>query len=480
MAFTGPYPTKFSGHTNAMVISATAFSGGVTNAGTIGPGGGGIITNSTFLTGGFVNTNLISGTANGISVLSDSTIAGAIVDSGTIRATKDDILVSGGVVSGGIQVGSHGTISAGSSAIVVTNTTTFAGGITNSGTISAGHSHDGIFVSNTSIFSGGIRNAASGRIAAGASGIEVKLVTTFAGGISNAGTISASDFSRVGIYLSKDAVFGSSSAGGGITNTGTISSGAGAGIDLFNVTTVFGSIVNKGKIIAGHGGIDVSTVTVFGSGSAGGGITNSGTISADHDGIYVNAATFLGGITNSGTISTAFTGIFLKTVTTFLGGITNSGTIISKTSAHGVDNASLFSGDIRNSSSGRIVAGSSGIEIKLVTTFTGGIINAGTITSTGRVGIFVDNASLFSGDISNSSSGRIAAGSTGIEVKLVTTFAGASVTRARFPRALTAFSSKTLRSSPATSSIAAPAELRPAPPASRSSWSLPSRATSAT
>jgi hypothetical protein len=208
------------------------------------------------------------------------------------------------VVSGGIQVGSHGTISAGSSAIVVTNTTTFAGGITNSGTISAGHSHDGIFVSNTSIFSGGIRNAASGRIAAGASGIEVKLVTTFAGGISNAGTISASDFSRVGIYLSKDAVFSSSSAGGGITNTGTISSGAGAGIDLFNVTTVFGSIVNKGKIIAGHGGIDVSTVTVFGSGSAGGGITNSGTISAGHDGIYVNAATFLGGITNSGTIST--------------------------------------------------------------------------------------------------------------------------------------------------------------------------------
>jgi hypothetical protein len=36
----------------------------------------------------------------------------------------------------------------------VTNTTTFAGGITNSGTISAGHFNDGIFVLNTSIFSG--------------------------------------------------------------------------------------------------------------------------------------------------------------------------------------------------------------------------------------------------------------------------------------------------------------------------------------
>ena len=100
----------------------------------------------------------------------------------------------------------------------------------------------------------------------------------------------------MGIYLSKDAVFGSSSAGGGITNTGTISSTAGAGIDLVNVGTVFGSIVNSstGKIVAGHGGIDVTNGTVFGAGSAAGGITNAGTISAGHSGIFVNATTFLG------------------------------------------------------------------------------------------------------------------------------------------------------------------------------------------
>jgi hypothetical protein len=35
MPFKGPYPTKFSGSTTAMVISHTTFSGGVTNAGTI-------------------------------------------------------------------------------------------------------------------------------------------------------------------------------------------------------------------------------------------------------------------------------------------------------------------------------------------------------------------------------------------------------------------------------------------------------------
>ena len=86
MAFTGPYPTKFSGHTSAMVISATNFSGGVTNAGTIGAGGVTVIS-STFLTGGFLNSNLISGAPTGIAVLSGSTIHGAIVDSGRIVAS---------------------------------------------------------------------------------------------------------------------------------------------------------------------------------------------------------------------------------------------------------------------------------------------------------------------------------------------------------------------------------------------------------
>jgi hypothetical protein len=217
-----------------------------------------------------------------------------------------------------------------------------------------------------------------------------------------------------------------------------------------------GNIFDSGVIIGGIK-VDASSRIVASGGTANTAIT------------VANTATFGGGINNAGKLSAVFTGIFVSSVSVFTGGITNSGTISAGHSHDGifVSNTSIFSGGIRNAASGRIAAGDSGIEVKLVSTFTGGISNAGTITSTGRVGIFVDNASLFSGDISNSSSGRIAAGSTGIEVKLVTTFAGASVTRARFSRALTAFSSKTLRSSPATSSIAASAELRPAPPASR-------------
>jgi hypothetical protein len=138
MAISGPYPTKFSGHTTAMVISAATFTGGVTNAGTIGPNGV-TITSSTFLSGGFINTNLISGATNGIGVLAHSTINGAIVDSGRIVATNfgaNGILVSGGIVSGGIQVASHGAISAFSG--IKAFGATVLGGIINSGVIAAG------------------------------------------------------------------------------------------------------------------------------------------------------------------------------------------------------------------------------------------------------------------------------------------------------------------------------------------------------
>jgi hypothetical protein len=73
LAFTGPYPTTFSGNTGA--ISHTTFSGGVTNAGTIGAGGISV-SSSTFLSGGIVDTGVISG---GIRIDSHS----RIVASGT-------------------------------------------------------------------------------------------------------------------------------------------------------------------------------------------------------------------------------------------------------------------------------------------------------------------------------------------------------------------------------------------------------------
>src|SRR5215468_3272246 len=100
-----------------MVISHTAFSGGVTNAGTIGPGG--------------------------ISVISSTFLSGGILDSG--------------VIAGGINIDSHSRIVAsGGTAVLITQTQTFGGGIGNASLLSAGAS--GISLLFVSTFTGGIAN----------------------------------------------------------------------------------------------------------------------------------------------------------------------------------------------------------------------------------------------------------------------------------------------------------------------------------
>ena len=130
--------------------------------------------------------------------------------------------------------------------------------------------------------------------------------TTFGGGITNSGTISADLFA---IWLS-----GVSTFAGGISNRGVISGGV--GILLSQLSTFAGgsgsggAIVNSGKITGTFDGIRVVLVDTFA-----GGIVNSkgGTITVKSAaGIFVGAtptstsafvSTFLGGITNSGTIS---------------------------------------------------------------------------------------------------------------------------------------------------------------------------------
>jgi hypothetical protein len=220
VAFTGPYPTKFSGNTPAMVISHTTFSGGVTNAGTIGAGGISVV-NSKFLTGSLVDTGLISGAPVGFFV-SASTIHGSIVDSGAISAG-----------SAGIHVDS-GAISAGSAGIHV-DSAVVLGGIGSGGTVSAGD--QGIFIGSftqtlaVKVFAGGINN--SGRIMAGTTGISVDSVATFLGGINNRGTISEAGSGGNAILVDRVTSFM-----GGIVNSGTISAGGGLGVFGILITGV--------------------------------------------------------------------------------------------------------------------------------------------------------------------------------------------------------------------------------------------------
>ena len=239
------------------------------------------------------------------------------------------------------------------------------------------------------MFQGGIANSATTAVISGGNrGIRIENVSSFLGGISNAGLISGVETDGINVY--SVALFGSSSAGGGITNTGTIN-GGGSGIFIGFVSTFVGGISNSGIITgqsgAGIGMFDVasSTFGTFGASSMAGGITNSGTISAFYAGVKlsnVGSSEFFGGITNSGTITAAL----------------GDGISIVDVADDG-----SFSGNIVNAFSGMISSGKTGIYINDVgySAFSGGIINSGEIAAASGAGISIDDVPSISGGITN-------------------------------------------------------------------------------
>ena len=140
-----------------------------------------------------------------------------------------------------------------------------------------------------------------------------------------------------------------------------------------------------------------------------GGIANAGVIKSVHTGIFIDGGnTFGGGIANSGTISASNVGIQigLKTgggtlfgVTSFGGNVSNAGTITAKTGisivGSTVNGAIVDSGTLNATSRGilidntsKIVSSPTAIRIN-GPTFTGGISNAGAISSALGQGISV-------------------------------------------------------------------------------------------
>ncbi len=257
--------------------------------------------------------------------------------------------------------------------------------------------------------------------------------------VSNSGTISPG-----GVTLTNSQLLGS------LTNNGTIAGGimvdaqslvaAGVlGIGVFDTATFGGGIVNAGTITPANGnvGIRVDDVSLFT-----GGILNSGTISSSrvlaNQGVGINiggfnvanpGSTFSGGVTNSGTITAGVTGVLVSGISLFSGSISNSGTITA-TTGNGVfiTGVSNFTGAIVNSGSGVIRANTDGIEVGLagggqVSTFLGGIVNAGSITSSTAGGILVSGVSnTFGGGVVNA--GTINSNSYGINVQTVSNFSG--------------------------------------------------------
>ncbi len=365
------------------------------------------------------------------------TNAGAIVASATATgsgfgstASATGILICGcvgpfsnGIVnSGSILSRAQGTTA--SAVGMSLNSTTFLGGVTNSGTITA--------VAN-----------GSGTARAIGIGIGVEnVVSTFAGGVTNAGGIFVSATAGTSAAIAVGIGVRASTFSGDIANTGTIAvmangtratvTGIGAAVLSFG-----GSIVNNGTIAAvasdfggqaGAVGIGVYGTTSaisldpFGfessvASSFSGSIVNNGTIVAmgtgflaGANGIYVNASTLTGGITNNGSITAVANGTFAVVATginlgadTFAGDVVNNGAIVvavdpaaAPASGFGINihgtfgtlsTASFFGGSVVNMGSIAVVATAdsapakaTGISIA-VSTFAGSVVNHGSVSA---------------------------------------------------------------------------------------------------
>jgi hypothetical protein len=461
-----------------IAVQASSFSGGISNTGTVTgtgaaaagiavggiiPGAGGASTIVTFA-GGIQNEN-------GIFVNTADAGAGIIVE-GVTNFT-------GGISNTGlVSVGSliiDGAATEFQDGIVVALVSSFAGGISNGGSITtnAATYSAGIQVLATSVFDGGVTNTST--ITTSGVGIEIGAPTGLA---TLLGSLESSPVVPSG---------GVSTFFGNISNTGTIIAGTGIAVlgstihgaiidgdHRFNEGTGVIQAANHGILIDAHSTIDLESggTAIFVNGpSFSGGITNAGTIYSFSDGSYgdgigvANVTSFGGGIANSGTVDVSSSGIYVYGVSTFTGGIVNSGSISGPYTGVQVDNSSTFSGGISNSgsisssyigievgdypssvpvttersTSAQLTQSASSGQLLAVSSFTGGIVNSGTITaavgidigrsstvsaasapvqlaSTGLVGSSLHYSSIgaFAGGVSNS--GSIIASQTGIAI----------------------------------------------------------------
>jgi autotransporter-associated beta strand protein len=346
--------------------------------------------------GNVSNAGTITASQSGIEIGS-AKVDGSIMNSGKISATNGD----------GIQVIDLSSGTGGAPEV--------KGGITNSGTITAGA--NGIDVVNANV--GGITNAAGATITA--NGSSASIAASSGAGIRVAAT---------GVLVTSSGVsVNTGSAGstvtGNITNAGTITGED--GIAVVQGSTVDGDISNTGTITGSTAGIEVYHGTVTGSITNATGATISSPLSTGGGAIFVRQST-VGAITNDGTIngSIAVTGS-LHTGTT-VGSITNNGAINSGPGPgqSGPDiwvGSTTVNGDIVNN--GKMVANATGA-IMIVNTgvVNGSVTNNGSITNNyaGGAGIYIWSdptgpytGETITGSVSNAQGGAIT-GSFGIQV----------------------------------------------------------------
>src|SRR5262249_48778649 len=160
--------------------------GAFVNSGTIGSQQqSGIFVDVASFVGGIKNTGTITSTnSEGINLTADrlfnplSTFG--IINSGSISAKPTAINLNGSTFAGGIT--NSGSLTSSARTGIVVHSTSFTGGITNSGSGSINSNYTGIYV-DASTFTGGIRNAGS---IVSTTGVGIDAYGSyFSGGITN-------------------------------------------------------------------------------------------------------------------------------------------------------------------------------------------------------------------------------------------------------------------------------------------------------
>jgi len=420
--------------TAALVIRSGVTAGSIVNSGSINGSSAGIKFSHATITGGIINNGTIFGGNYGI-VSADATLSGGITNNAgsTINGgAVAGIFLNNSSLSGGIANNLGAQIIGGNFGISVTQSTV-AGGIVNSGSISGGVG--GIAI-NYSSLSGGITNRASASINGTGSGIEL-FNSSITGGIVNSGSIT-------GYHNNAISIAGGSMVDY-IANTGSINTPGWTGIALSR-STITGGLTNSGSISGNVNGINITFSSLAGGitnsiggtisapmlsagkginivGNSDGGSTVDfianlgGAINGGSTGIRLYFATMTGGITNSGSIGGGWgNGGIAIVSSTLVGGLTNTvGGTISGDDNHGVHIVKSLVDSIANIG-GLITAGATGIYVIQQASITGGITNSGSIGG-GAIGIFISDSTI-AGGIKNTVGGTITGSyNAGIQIK---------------------------------------------------------------
>lgn len=357
---------------------------------------------------GSAGTTVIGGAASGPCVLvagsilkvtstgtlASSTAAGAsgnkvngslqILNAGTVRG-KPAISLTNSSINGGITNYTSGTLAgaATNGTAVLIDSTRVSAGITNNGKVQSGSaSGNGIDI-EASIF-GGLRNR--GQIDAAVYGL-LALETTVNGDVNNSGSIKGD---VVGVALNNTIVHGN------VLNTGTVSGGQ-YGLALTG-TRVSGDVRSTGTLRGSSDALRLVNTTVSGN------ILTQGTITSEGTGVQLSSGRLAGNLVNEADI-TAVAGILVNS--NVRGNIINRGTIVASSSALALYNATV-KGMVQNTGSLSLEGGTvQAPDIPQAVlgvhggSMIGGLYSTGSVTSTDRIAVQIDTATVGSRGIKN-------------------------------------------------------------------------------